>query len=292
MFANQLGTLTDHELETLCTPMDECLTVTVGPVDTSILAELETRQYDQAPVYSTNRCLLGLVDTQRLRTLHEKSSPLLADDPAVCDQDHQFHIGPFVTVSRIFETLSDRHSVLVFRGSSATEYGYVEWHYGLLTISDLNRQPLRAALYSVLAELESGMANLVDKHFQDPWVWVKTLAEENQVRLLGYWELTRRLGIDVGPIAATTLAQLFQVVAKNKELLSSLGYDSRNAFESQTGTIAHLRNSVMHPVRPLVLDQDEVAKVLATLQSATDLFTRVEKCTRRGPYGNGRNVVD
>lgn len=288
MFANQLGTLTDHELETLCVPLKECLSVRTGAVDPCVLAELEARCYDQALVYPLDKNhLLGLVETQRLRTLHISAEPLVAEDLSVRDEGHRFHVGSFVTVGQVLERMSERRAVIVIRGSSATESGYVEWNYGLLTISDLNRQPFRAALYSPLAELESGMAVVVASHFHDPWEWVKTLGEEQQVRVRRYWKRAKRGGVDVGPIAAATLSQLLQVVAKNRDLLAKLGYESRADFEGHTGRIPELRNSVMHPVKPLVLDQDDVASVRQTVASVIALYRRVEKCIERSPWGDG-----
>jgi hypothetical protein len=43
--------LTDHELQTLCVPLDQCILVKTGKVDPGVLAELEEHGYDQAPVY-------------------------------------------------------------------------------------------------------------------------------------------------------------------------------------------------------------------------------------------------
>jgi hypothetical protein len=105
------------------------------------------------------------------------------------------------------------------------------------------------------------LATLVKREFADPWDWIERLDERSQPQVLGYWELAKRKGVDVGPVAATTLSQLLGVVAKRKDLLQRLGFASRNAFEEETGSIPDTRNKVMHPVRPLVLNQEEVRKV-------------------------------
>lgn len=283
MAANQLGVLTDDDLETLCVPLARCLSVRTGPIDPSILVELEKHEYDQAPVYHRdNGQLLGLIDTQHLKLMARNGEAVFPDDAVVCDEAHWFRIGCLVTIDQVFGKMTKRRATLVVRGSSATEYGYHESCYGLLTVSDLNRQPLRAALYALLAELESRMAFLVDSEFTDPWSWVKTLSEEHQVRILGYWELAKRRGVSIGPIGAVTLSQLLQIVAKNKELLTKLDYRSRAEFDKQTGSIPDLRNSVMRPVRPLVLGHEDVPRVRETVASITDLHTRVRPSGARG----------
>jgi len=281
---NQLGYMTDNELEALCVPLQKCISVKTGVVDDSILSSLETLGFDQAPVYdSSGKTLLGLIGTSHLRDLQIANRPVDGADPEVADRAHWFHLGPFVTVLEILKVLSQRRAVFVVRESWDTEYGYGVWDYGLLTISDLNRQPLRAGLYALLSELESGMAVLIESIYSDPWEWIKVLSENHQVRILGFWELTKRRGVDVGPIAATTLTELIQVTAKNKNVLMQLGYSKRPEFEDQTGVIPDLRNRVMHPVRPLVLSQADVQGVLKAVTSVIDLHKRVKKLISRSP---------
>ena len=142
-------------------------------------------------------------------------------------------------------------------------------------MSDLNRHAMRSCLYDALAMLESELARLIERRYTDVWEWVQYLNEEAQVRVLGYWELTRRRDLDVGPIAATTLTHLLHVLASDKRLLTALGFNSKNQFENMAGRIPRLRNSVMHPVRPLVLSPADAASVLATLLGAVELTRRV-----------------
>lgn len=148
---------------------------------------------------------------------------------------------------------------------------------GLLTISDLNRHPLRAELYSLMSHAEVELATLVEKAFPDAWTWIRSLNESHQVGILGYWELSRRRGVDVGPVAATTLSQLIRVVSRSKDLLAKLDFQSRNEFEVLTGSIPELRNVVMHPVRPLILEQGDVSRVRDTVLAVRDLLERTRE---------------
>lgn len=148
---------------------------------------------------------------------------------------------------------------------------------GLLTISDLNRHPLRAELYSLMSHAEVELATLVEKAFPDAWTWIRSLNEGHQVGILGYWELSRRRGVDVGPVAATTLSQLIQVVSRSKNLLARLGFQSRNEFDLPTGSIPELRNVVIHPVRPLILEHGDVSRVRETVLAVRDLAERTRE---------------
>src|SRR5262245_52752310 len=48
-----LDALIDDELRTLCVPLEHCVSVKTGKVDSGVLAELENRGLDQAPVFSS-----------------------------------------------------------------------------------------------------------------------------------------------------------------------------------------------------------------------------------------------
>ena len=278
------------DLGSLVVPPDNWIAVQPGPVDLSTLSLLENRGYDQAPVYDgAARALLGLIETDYLRTLVVSGQPLRPDDPEVRSARHFLRIGGDIDITELLAALTRTRAILITEQLQLDEHESAEILHGLVTISDLNRHPVRAALYSVLATLESELARAIPRLFSDPWEWIGTLSEHHQVSILGYSELTRRKRVDVDPIAAATLSQLLQVVARHKAFLVRLGFRSRKDFEDLTGRIPDLRNCVMHPVRPLVLDQDDVSKTDRTVRAILDLTKRVENDndahTERAPQG-------
>jgi len=265
------------EIGSLVVPIQKCVTVKPGFFEKSIIDDLENNGYDQAPVYDPeSRVLWGLVDRNCLKRLLENGETLELTHCTQTDQDQWLHVGSVISVDTLLNKMAHIRAVIVVRGGDVEGYGYMEIILGLLTISDLNRHPLRSTLYSLLSHLESHLANFVSSNFNDPWEWMKNLNEESQVQVLGFWELSKRKGVDVGPIAATTLSQLLQIVSKNKDLLRKLGYKSRENFGGLTGKIPGLRNRVMHPVRPLVLGQEDVMQLSVTVKAAIDLGSRIE----------------
>jgi hypothetical protein len=228
---------------------------------------MEEEDYHFAPVFEqlkSSQAVLGLVSRERLKELHLCNLDLQSDDPAICHPE----IYDRTSMSVVLDTLRANVAVVVIVDQA--EAG--QCPLGLLTRSDLNKHPFRAIIYSLLAALETRLAKLVRNQFEDPWVWVSRLNEEKQARILGYWELSKRKGIDVGPVSATTLAELLTIVAGTNELRSSLGYKSRNSFEDAIGRLPDLRNQIMHPVRPLITDVDSVTKLKTDL-SAVITFT-------------------
>lgn len=269
------------DLERLCIPLDRCVTVVPGPVDPAALSVLEQHTYDQAPVYDpSSRRYWGLVETCYLRSLFESGQPLQQDDPVLQDEGHKFHIGPFVTIFSLLQKMASRRAIIVFRDSDATEYGHVEFIWGLITISDLNRHGVRSGIYRLLADVESGLARCLELEHQDPWKWLRHLDEEYQARVLGYWELSKKQGVDVGPIAALTLSQFIQIICRDDKGATRLGYPSRTQFKRVASGLPSLRNRVMHPVRPLVHSIEDVERVRASVFNLEVLRERVEKLIR------------
>jgi hypothetical protein len=250
------------DLKRLCIPLERTVSVLPGPVDLSLLSKLEERGFDQAPVYdSSTHNYWGLAETNYLRSLFESAQPLHADDPIIRNENREFHVGSFVTIFGLLEKMTTQRGVIVIEDSDNTEDGHSQAIWGLFTMSDLNRHAVRSAIYHLLADVEAGLAKWLEFNVADPWKWLDKLEEEQQVRVIGFWELSKRQGVNVGPYAALTLSQLVNIVSRLEGAAISLGYQSRSQFDKAKGPLPKLRNRVMHPVRPLVLTQADVASV-------------------------------
>lgn len=273
------------DLERLCIRLERTVNVVPGPVDAEAISALEKNQFDQAPVFDPQTgTLWGLVETNYLRSLFESGQPLLADDPAVRNEDREFHFRSFVTIFALLDKMATQRAVIVIEDSDATEYGNAQFIRGLFTISDLNRHAVRSAVYHLLADVEAGLARWLETLVADPWEWLKQLEEDQQARVLGYWELSKRVGVDVGPYAALTLSQLVNIISRQKGAVQRLGYTSRSQFDKAKGSLPSLRNRVMHPVRPLVLTHADVGKLRDSVLTLEDLRERVETFLgREGP---------
>ncbi len=268
------------ELVDLCVPIGACICVGLGPVERKAVLMLQEQGYDQAPVLGADpKSPIGLVKTSHLDALLRSGGPLSAEDPEIDRGDARFGVDHTeIPLEVLLERFTRVRALLVFTPAQHSEPspGPSDWFLGLLTLSDLNRQAFRGRLYSMMSEVEVGLASIVSRVFLDSWDWIRHLNEENQVRILGYWELARRKGVDVGPIAATTLTQLLQVAGRAAKVLSVLGYSPAD-FTALSGPIPEVRNRVMHPVRPLVLGPEDVGIVLKAVRALHDLGDRIAK---------------
>lgn len=248
----------------LQTPIGSCVSVPIGAVRPDLVERLERAGYDQAPVLDGARRVVGLIDTPRLRQLLTDGRLLTPEDESL----YRPTIDSETTVEKLLGVLAaSRAALVVARGSSSP--------VGLVTISDLNRHAFRRVIYGVLAEVEDGLARLIEARFSDFWEWLPKLSEEHQIRLLGYVEVTRRRGVDVGPVAACTLTQLLNVVGSFADLRGRLGAESGAKWNDLAGPIIELRNRVMHPVRPMVLGPDDVKRLQIATTALVALYRRV-----------------
>lgn len=263
-------------LEEICIPLSDCVCIRPGAIPNELLSMLGKKCYDQAPVYDPeSRTRWGLAYTTYLRKLASEHRALDADDPHIRDAKKEFRVGAHTSIYQLVHKLLDEQAVIVIRESDATKYGHVESILGLFTIGDLNRHEIRSLLYRLFSDVESGVAKVVERAFLEPWDWIKLLGEEQQVRVLGYWELARHWDVDIGPIAATTLANLLTIVAKSPNLRTVMGFNSRKNFEKHAGKLPEFRNRLMHPVRPLILGQPDVKDLYTVMRFLENLKNRV-----------------
>jgi hypothetical protein len=265
------------DLQRLCIRLERTVSVVPGPVDLSLLSKLEESGFDQAPVYdSSKHNYWGLAETSYLRSLFESGQSLRSDDPIIRNENREFHVGSFVTIFGLLEKMTTQRAVIVIEDSDNTEYGHCQAIWGLFTISDLNRHAVRSSIYHLLADVEAGLAKWLEFNVADPWEWLNKLEEEQQVRVIGFWELSKRQGVDVGPYAALTLSQLVNIISRLEGAAVRLGYQSRSQFDKAKGPLPNLRNRVMHPVRPLVLTHADVASVNSSVLILEDVREKVE----------------
>ena len=91
------------------------------------------------------------------------------------------------------------------------------------------------------------------------------MTEEHQVSVIGYWEVAKRRNIDIGPLGACTLTQLLRIVTMLERLRREFGFKSRGAAEEICNSLPALRNTVRHPIRPLVGKPDDIRQLLKSM---------------------------
>lgn len=104
------------------------------------------------------------------------------------------------------------------------------------------------------------------------------------------WELAIRNRVDISLVTGCTLIDMINIVAKSADLRLILGFSSRSEYKNATGSFCDLRNQIMHPVRPLILDQDDIRKLQSTLGVILRLSERSGAANAGSSQHNNRST--
>jgi hypothetical protein len=242
------------DLRSISTPLDQCVVLEPGPLDTRVVAELRRRDFGQAPVINGSGMPLGVIETRVAEKMLESGQHLSETDQSII----RLRLPMIPSVEVVLDGLSKARGLVVAEESNS--------YRGLLTVSDLNRHRFRAVLYGAFAELESLLARLIDVSYADHSLWLDQLRGEVRERLDSYWAESKQRGVDIGPQAGCTLTELIEVVRFSDSLRTDLGFKSKSHYDRQTGRLPEYRNRVMHPVRPLVFGRVEVSRLNSVLK--------------------------
>lgn len=99
--------------------------------------------------------------------------------------------------------------------------------------------------------------------------WISQFDEHRQVTALGRYEFERRQNLEIGPVEGLELSDLTRLCQRVPSLLDAFGI-SKTKFERKVGGLIHLRNMVMHPVRRVIRDHDQVAILRRRLDELRD----------------------
>ncbi len=112
---------------------------------------------------------------------------------------------------------------------------------GLVTLSDLQRLPVRAALFGLVTHLEILMAEVIRREFKGTWEWMKRLSEERQQKLRNELEKAQKRDGLVDPLLFTQFADKKSILRKSGHLKTS-----RERFDDELGRIRSLRDHLAH----------------------------------------------
>lgn len=243
------------DLRELLIPWERCFGAELGPVNADAIRVMKSNRYDYAPVFDreSSGAVLGLVSRARLEELHSQSLPLTPSDGGITRPT----IPAQSPMDALLEILKHSEANIVVDAARTADGAL-----GLFTRSDLNRHPFRTQIYFILAHLESELAGLIRRSYDDPWEWLQLLSEDQQARIIGYWEVSKKRGVDNGPESATMLSELLKVAERAEPVRKALGLKS-SGLEKARGRIPELRNQIMRPVRPLIVGEESLSQLKA-----------------------------
>jgi len=258
------------DLRVLSTALDECVSLNVGQIDDAVLRDLRDHDFDQAPVRDHVGRYVGVVARSAAESLFQEGRALSTTDSSI----YRSVLPVTASLAEVLNALSQSHGVLV--GQDKPD--------GLVTVSDLNRHEFRTAAYSVLADLEGVLAQMIDVTFSDHWDWIRELPKNRQAQVIGAWEISKRRGVDIGPQAGAMLSDLLLALRKSELLRQKIELRNVDSLAKRFDALRDLRNRVMHPVQAVVDSPYEVGCVHAVIEDACSLVRLCEVALARGGH--------
>lgn len=112
----------------------------------------------------------------------------------------------------------------------------------ILTVSDVNRLPMRTYLHTLLDHLEGLMTECIEKTFPDEG-WMSHLSDSRKQEVRSLHAQKQSQDFDTRLIDCTTFSDKMTILRKADVLPTE---DSRSAFQRKVGPIRQLRNRLGH----------------------------------------------
>ncbi len=161
----------------------------------------------------------------------------------------------------------------------------------IITVSDLNRLPVRTYLYTLLSHLESELADLVvSLHGNDDWIDLLSVQAQRTIRDLHAQK--QQDDFDTRLIDCTTLTQKITLARKLAPIRRILGHERRGTFDRAARPVYELRNRLAHGLLPISegappSDEHTAQLVAESIENGVDVLR--DHLHHRQPLNKPRN---
>ena len=113
---------------------------------------------------------------------------------------------------------------------------------GIVTLSDLQRLPVRSAIFLHITHLEILMTQMIERSGVKPEVWLTFLDDNVQKLIKRQWRKDAESGVAIDPIYAASLSHKSDIFSR----IFSGWMDDEDRFQVDMPAICQLRNEVAH----------------------------------------------
>lgn len=219
-----------------------------------------TGPYDFLPVtdgQSSDR-IIGLLHAAPLmegashrETVEEHFKPLSED----------FLIGADSSILDFIKDADEKPCRLVVSRGSIT---------GLVTLSDLQKLPVRAALFALITGFEITMYDAIKKKYPDDEIWKSKLSNKKKRRINRSVNHSKNENIHIDQLLHTYISD------KTYIILESFEFKNNNEISKKIDSINNLRNDVAH-ANEYATSPDKAKDVCKTVRSIIEIRDYISK---------------
>jgi hypothetical protein len=169
---------------------------------------------------------------------------------------------------------ADRHGCrLVVSGAKVT---------GLVSLSDLQKLPVRAALFAIITQAEMTMANAIRREFGGLNAWMDRLSADRQGKIRCEY---RKAASDDNAVELLLFSQFAdKVTIIRKSSLFSIG---KNKFEAAMKAAQKLRDKLAH-ANDYAASRESAAQVCQTVRTIEHWIAQLSTWPTSAPTASGR----
>lgn len=248
--------------QTIMTPWSNVATIADQELkdDSPAIRMAEERHYSYLPVIAGDR-VTGIFEFRGRRVHRLEPNWLISRDT------------PIPELIELFVRSSNRAYLVIFGQDMV----------GLVTLADINKMPTRIYLFNLVAELETALAAAISGYVDGEDEKVLTVLEKSEI-VREYGAMTpsmRSQDLDISILQQLNLSDLVNFLRKTPALYQAIGFKSAGDVERRLNGLVHLRNRVAHPVRPLVISSDELARVSSRIQEVAKFWSGSHSMQKR-----------
>lgn len=244
--------------------MGNLLTCASGETVKEALAQGNTDGLDYLPVRDTDIIVGVLV---RQKSIEEPERPVREAMETLHSKMLVSAVDPLLPV---LESLDD---TLGFR--LVVQSGEVR---GILTLSDLQKMPVRSLLFARITHAELLLAEVIrSRTGNDPQRWLSTLNEDRRSKVLAKWDNLRKSNTELDRLECTEFADKRDALVE----LGGLHGWSTKKLTKTLGSVERLRNKVAHASK-YASSPDEAKKTIRLTRELGKLIADLRREYRRG----------
>jgi hypothetical protein len=201
----------------------------------------------------------GVAEIDTNSSPHVKKRPLELDDL----------LASRTTLGELIQRLALRRFYFLLMGGELRQ---------IVTVSDLNRLPVRVFLFTLLSHLEGILVDLILEELSDDR-WRDMLSERQRAKASELYAEKRAVDIDTRPIDCTTLTNKLEIIAKHPSLRKRFGAETRREFEQYAQPVKELRNRLAHGMEPI--EEGATEEEVMEIEHARDATLHQGRLSRR-----------
>jgi hypothetical protein len=198
----------------------------------SAVVESNQEQFDYIPVVANSdpmgSVIVGMFYAEEFRT--RRCDDLIAQHMEPLSEDHL--VGAATSILEFIADADSRPSRLVVFGG-----GFL----GLVTISDLQKLPVRAALFAAITSFEMTMSEVIRRRFSSDDEWMALLSDGRKGKIREAIEISRGANGFVDALLFTQFCDKGDIIRK-----SLLLPHSAETLKSKFNDLQKLRNHLAH----------------------------------------------